>query len=93
MTLFLTPDDVCRKLDEMSAAHRLSTGSDPLLVHCVIRFVDDGSTIEDTIKLSSDVAEDDDDIFYYCNSLESFKDLTRRGSGEDFIVVDVCRVS
>ena len=93
MNNYLTPDDVCRKLDEMFESHRLSTGSEPLYVWCVIKFTDNGSTIEDVIKLSSDAAEDDDDVFYFCNGIESLKGLTRRGTGEDFVVIDICSLS
>lgn len=39
-----------------------------------------------TIKLSLSINDDDnDDVFYYCNGIESFKQLTEYGMGE-FIV-------
>lgn len=39
-----------------------------------------------TIKLSLSINDDDnDDVFYYCNGIESFKQLAEYGMGE-FIV-------
>ena len=89
----MTSNDVCKKMDEMFHSHEVQTGSEPTYATCVIQFVDDGTTIEDTIKLDTGADEDDDCVFYYCNGLEDLKSLTEHGSGEDFIVVDICDVA
>ena len=45
-----------------------------------------GNEQRKTIKLSLSINDDDnDDVFYYCNGIESFKQLAEYGMGE-FIV-------
>lgn len=62
------------------------TGKEPEYVECQIVWEKTGNEQRKTIKLSLGINDDDnDDVFYYCNGIESFKQLTEYGVGE-FIV-------
>lgn len=62
------------------------TGKEPEYVECQIVWKKTGDEQRKTIKLSLGINDDDnDDVFYYCNGIESFKQLTEYGVGE-FIV-------
>lgn len=62
------------------------TGKEPEYVECQIVWKETGNEQRETIKLSLSINDDDnDDVFYYCNGIESFKQLTEYGMGE-FIV-------
>lgn len=61
-------------------------GCEPHYADCVIRWCDTLETVEVRIDLAMDSdTEKDDEIFFYCNSLEDLKSLTDKG-GEDFTV-------
>ena len=62
------------------------TGKEPEYVECQIVRKKTGNEQRKTIKLSLSINDDDnDDVFYYCNGIESFKQLAEYGMGE-FIV-------
>lgn len=85
-------DSLIRQMDEKYQAYRCETGGYPQYADCVIRFNDDGNTIETTIKLDCGVDEDEDDeIFFYCNGLNDLKGLTEEGPGTDFTVIEIIR--
>ena len=56
----------------------------PIYADCEVRFKDDGTTTQMTITMDS--AEQDDDSYYYCNSLDGLKGLTNPDNCSDFIV-------
>lgn len=60
-------------------------GCEPGYVICTIVWKDDNGCEEVKIKMSSD-SRDDDDFFFYCNSLTELKALCDCG-GEDFIII------
>lgn len=60
-------------------------GCEPGYVICIIVWKDDNGCEEVKIKMSSD-SRDDDDFFFYCNSLTELKALCDCG-GEDFIII------
>lgn len=62
------------------------TGKEPEYVECQIAWKETGDDERVTIKLSLSINDDDNDnVFYYCNGIESFKQLAEYGMGE-FIV-------
>lgn len=63
------------------------TGKEPEYVECQIVWKETGNEQRETIKLSLSINDDDNDdvFFYYCNGIESFKQLAEYGVGE-FIV-------
>ena len=61
-------------------------GRDPHYADCVIRWRDTLETEEARIALAMDSdTEKDDEIFFYCDSLDDLKSLADKG-GEDFTV-------
>lgn len=61
-------------------------GKEPEYVECQIVWKETGNEQRETIKLSLSINDDDnDDVFYYCNGIESFKQLAEYGMRE-FIV-------
>lgn len=57
-------------------------------VECQIVWKDTGDDRRTTIKLSLSINDDDNDnVFYYCNGIESLRSLVEYGVGE-FIVID-----
>lgn len=60
-------------------------------VQAHIRWKDDGSEGDVTIKLSCDYIEgskEDDLIFFFCNGEHEVKQLMKENNGEDFVVLD-----
>jgi hypothetical protein len=87
-----TTTTILQQMDEMYNSFQTETGQEPQYADCVVRYNDDGNTIETTIKLDCGVEEDEDDeIFFYCNGLEDLKGLTNEGPGTDFTVVEIIR--
>ena len=56
----------------------------PIYADCEVSFKDDGTTTQMTITMDS--AEQDDDSYYYCNSLDGLKGLPNPDNCSDFIV-------
>ena len=62
------------------------TGKEPEYVECQIVWKETGDDKRVTIKLSLSINDDDNDnVFYYCNGIESFQQLAEYGMRE-FIV-------
>ncbi len=60
----------------------------PSYIKCRIKYLDDNSQLEVMIKLSEEV-EDNDEIFYYCSSMDEFMTLFCTNTATDFIVIDI----
>lgn len=60
----------------------------PILYACVeIVWKDCGEPSDVTIKLSTDIKEDEDgEIFFYCNGIDELLKLTEPNNGEDFVI-------
>ena len=62
-------------------------GKEPHYANCHIVWKDTNDNYDVKIQLSNDTGEEDD-IFFYCNSLNGLKSLATFG-GEDFIVTEI----
>lgn len=62
-------------------------GKEPHYANCHIVWKDTNDNYDVKIQLSNDTGEEDD-IFFYCNSLNALKSLATLG-GEDFIVTEI----
>ena len=80
------PDEVRLEIGGLYLKFYSEQGCEPHYADCVIRWCDTLETVEVRIALAMDSdTEKDDEIFFYCNSLEDLKSLTDKG-GEDFTV-------
>lgn len=61
---------------------------EPVYACPVIRWKDDDTVEEVFIKLSCDVGENDDEIFYYVNGINEIEALTDKDNGEDFYIIE-----
>lgn len=81
-------DRVKKNIDSMFFGFVKKNGKEPEYVECQIVWKDTGDDQRTTIKLSLSINDDDNDnVFYYCNGIESLKSLVEYGVGE-FIVID-----
>lgn len=82
------PDEVRKEIGNRYLKYYSETGHEPHYADCVIRWNDTLETTEVRIAVSMDSdTEKDDEIFYYCDSLNDLKALADKG-GEDFIVAE-----
>ena len=63
-----------------------NNGHEPAFCCCYVRFNDSYNIESETIKMSSDVSDDDELIFFYCDGLNDLLSLTKEGY-EDFLVL------
>lgn len=81
-------DRVKKDIDSMFFEFVKKNGKEPEYVECQIVWKDTGDDQRTTIKLSLSINDDDNDnVFYHCNGIESLKSLVEYGVGE-FIVID-----
>ena len=65
-------------------------GFEPRFAYCPVTFHDGGGRLEATIKLSCDLDENDDFIFYYCcDGLNDILSLYDKDGVEDFYISGV----
>lgn len=87
-TSWKKPDEVNQEIENGYLKYCSETGHEPHYADCVIRWNDTLETTEVRIAVSMDSdTEKDDEIFYYCDSLNDLKALADKG-GEDFIVAE-----
>jgi hypothetical protein len=72
-------------IDKAFLEYKTAHGKEPVYAVCGVRFKNDDSSTDMVFKLSPDVGEDDDEIFFYCNSIKDLK-LLAEPSSEDFII-------
>lgn len=83
-------DNISNRIDNLFMEYMKKQGKEPRFANCTIRFLDDEESSQQvTIKLSSGfIEEEDDHVFFFCNSLSGLKSLTSAGC-EDFIVTEI----
>lgn len=80
------PDKVKKEIDKQYQQFVEHHKCEPLYAICHITWKDDNKGYDVKIQLSPGPnKEQNDELFFYCNSLNEFKSLTEFG-GEDFIV-------
>jgi len=80
------PDEVKKEISDLYLKFYSEQGREPDYADCIIRWSDTLETVEMTIALSMDSnTEKDDEIFFYCDSLEDLKSLADKGM-EDFTI-------
>jgi hypothetical protein len=77
-------DRVKKDIDSMFFEFIKENGKEPEYVECQIVWKGTGNDQRTTMKLSLSIG--DEDVFYRCNGIESFKSLTEYGTG-NFIVI------
>lgn len=77
-----TATRIGRAFDEYKSTY----GKEPLYAICQVGFKNDEEPSHDMVfKLSVDIGEDDDEIFFYCNSIKELEELAAPSS-EDFLI-------
>lgn len=81
-----------RKIDNLFEAYVDKHNEEPLYACCCIKYLDNSPLADVTIKLNNELDNQDDSLFYYCNSLTDLKSLCEFGVNE-FILTDVYELS
>lgn len=79
-------DGIKKDIDSMFSRFVERNGREPEYSECQIVWKDTGDDRRVTIKLSLGI-NDDDNVFYYCNGIESLKSLVEYGV-RGFIVIN-----
>jgi len=82
------PDEIRKEISGCYLKFYSEQGREPHYADCIIRWNDTLETEEVRIALAMDADnENDDDIFFYCNTLEDLKSLVDKGK-EDFTIAE-----
>ena len=82
------PDTIKTKINRRYLKFFSERGIEPHYADCLIRYKDNYDTVEVRIAIGMDSdTEKDDDIFFYCDTLEDMKSLAEN-SCEDFYLTD-----
>lgn len=81
------PDELKVEIQQKFDAFVGENGKEPYYVDCHIVWKDTNDHYDVKIQLSDDTGKNDN-IFFYCGSLEGLKSLTTSGT-EDFIVTEI----
>lgn len=77
-----------KKIDTLFNEFVTNKGCEPQYAKCTVKYLDNGVEFECNISLNADDGgEDDDNAFFYCDSLNNLKSLTSKGV-EEFIITD-----
>lgn len=83
-------DALVSEIDKEFRDYILSTGKIPNVAYVEVVWEDDPNTSHsDTIAIDGVDAIHDEDILFYCNSIEGLKALTEWGSAADFKVISL----
>lgn len=86
-TVLTDVDGVKRAINAQYREFTETNGIEPHYVNCRIVWKDDRKYCDTRIMLSADSGSDEEDIFFYCNSLNGLLSLVEHGK-EDFIVTE-----
>ena len=86
-TAWKKPEEVQKEIDSLYMEYRSENGHEPHYADCIIRWRDTLETEEERIALAMDSdTEMDEEIFFYCDSINDLKSLADNGKG-DFTVI------
>lgn len=86
-TVMKKPEEIRKEIDSLYMEYRSENGHEPHYADCVIRWRDDLETEEVRIALAMDSdTEMDEEIFFYCDSINDLKSLADNGKG-DFTII------
>lgn len=79
---------IVEEINQAHAEYIERTGKNPNVAYVKVRWKSDNEESESTESIAIDGMDaiHDEDILFYCNSLQGLIGLTTEGSGEDFIV-------
>jgi len=78
-----------QQMEELFTLFCNENGHEPRYANCKIAWKDDGNTLDVVFLLNPDVVEEEDDrIFFYCNSINDLESLAEK-SGEDFTITEI----
>lgn len=86
-TVLTDVDEIKRTIDTQYREFVETNDTEPHYVNCRIVWKDDRKYCDTRIMLSADSGADEEDIFFYCNSLNDLLSLVEQGK-EDFIVTE-----
>lgn len=86
-TVLTDVDEVKRTIDTQYREFIEANSTEPHYVNCRIVWKDDRKSCDTRIMLSADSGADEEDIFFYCDSLNDLHSLAEQGK-EDFIVTE-----
>ena len=86
-TVLTDVDEVKKAIDTRYSEFITANKSEPHYVDCRIVWKDDRKYCDTRIMLSADSGADEEDIFFYCNSLNGLFSLAEHGK-EDFVVTE-----
>lgn len=77
------------KIDQMFADYVSANGNEPQYARCTVMYLDDKTTFDCAISLTGSIEndKDDDNAFFYVDSLNDLRGLTEEGC-EEFIITD-----
>lgn len=89
MVTITNPDQIKRDIELKHSRFVEKNGKEPEYAWCQVVWKDTGENKRTIIKLSTTIVDDDEeDVFYYCNGIESLKSLTEYTPDHTFIMTD-----
>jgi len=84
----LSPGDVVTQMASAYYSHLDHTGNYPEYAKCLIQYKDNDDTVIEKFKLDNGTTDEDDDVFYFCSSIEDLKGLADPDGSEDFFITE-----
>ena len=75
------------KLQDVDSLHKHFTNASTIYVNALVEFTDDKSQGQMTIGIGAYDETQDDNVFFWCDSVDDFKSLFTEGVN-DFIVIE-----
>ena len=84
-----TQPTICTLMQTQYDAYCQKHGGEPLYAVCMVEDKEDKTTLEVTIKMASGSEDDEDnDVFYFCDTFSGLKGLTEPDGCTDFFITD-----